>query len=257
MPAAQARRGRGPFLFRPAWSGLGDNLQWSHIPRIAKAAGYLDVYLDVSVSGKASRELIWQTNPFVDGIYDPADGHHPPAKYIPPLWYAYPHRRPPEAESVIYTTDWFMLAAGLDDGLRGHMPELYIKPTLLPEFVGKTVLDLNGHSYHALVGFTDAAAVRRAVRAAIAGYIHNTHIDFQIWCSGYDHNCVPGAGQKVVCGLRRLVDIIYSCGRYINIHSGTHFIAAALGARYETLTLPAQIWHGEALKAGAGKIIVI
>jgi hypothetical protein len=53
------------------WGGLGDNLQLSTIPEIAKSLGY-EVYVSNqnTYRNQEIKELVWDMNPFIDGYTD-------------------------------------------------------------------------------------------------------------------------------------------------------------------------------------------
>ena len=108
--------------------GLGDHLFYSHIPRIAKESGK---YYKIFISNKSDfrkedqKELIWKLNPYVDGFTD-LDG-----KSIDNIEIK-------EGENA-NLLDKIMLCFELDDGKRFHEPELYYKPKIIKELVGKTL----------------------------------------------------------------------------------------------------------------------
>src|SRR5947208_379571 len=93
--------------------GLGDHLFHSHLPRIAKETGtYRRVFYSLlSVArNEEITDLIWKSNPFVDGFID-APGTR--------------HNRGIFSQREGNLLDAVMLQHGMDDGLRHHEPELF------------------------------------------------------------------------------------------------------------------------------------
>jgi hypothetical protein len=137
-----------------------------------------------------------------------------------------------------------MLALGLDDGARGHVPELYYKATLDATYVGKNVLDLNCNTSYSLAHLP-ADAIRHSTRQAIRRLLAEHAMDYQIYSQPHAHYYVEGVGQKVTCDLFGLVNIIYSCVSFNCIHSGPYFMAIAYGKKCRAVTYDAFVRRGD------------
>ena len=113
------------------WSGLGDHLLWSHIPRIAKQfGGYDRVYISTHSLFRSDEiiKFVWKTNPFVDGIEREKGESIGDFKKI---------------EKDMNLLDKIMLLLGFDDGMRFHEPELYYRPVIRKDLAEAVIYDPN------------------------------------------------------------------------------------------------------------------
>lgn len=118
-------------IYQP-WGGLGDNLAFSTLPKLYTEAGY-DVYISKTnvYRNPEIYDLVWKLNPYVKGESD----------------------LPPNAGSnrgyQIFCEDNCMrnmeLTHGLSTGTSKY-PEIYYKPTILPEFEDCLVYDITSIS---------------------------------------------------------------------------------------------------------------
>lgn len=134
--------------------GLGDNLFYSHLPRIAKTCDkpFEKVYIHNPWSFRHNdlKRLIWEMNPYVDGVVD-SDSPTLDALAHKELFF--------RSEFADFTTnqnllDQIMLLQGLDDGERFHEPEIYYQPKFREEF-HKVVFDPNWISNAGGLSFED------------------------------------------------------------------------------------------------------
>ena len=119
-------------IIKIKYTGLGDQLFYSHIPRIAKESGRYDqVFISNNpvLKNKDYRKLIWELNPYVDGFTDDE------GIFIEDI-----DIQDPKKENFL---DKVMLGFGLDDGKRFHEPEIYYRPNNIKELNDKTVYDPN------------------------------------------------------------------------------------------------------------------
>lgn len=195
------------FVIKAAFSGLGDHLFYSHLPRIAKESG---LYKTVLVSNRSDfrhadyRRLIWESNPYVDGFTEDD---------APSLTIGAVGRG-------VNILDAVMHFRGLEDGKRMHEPELYYCPDDEPLVAGSTVYDPNFVSFVGDVRTSDVDRYfeeqgivpdfmlkprTKAAPASRSGQILET--------ASFEHYC----------------SIIRSASRFICLTSGGATLAAALG----------------------------
>lgn len=189
------------------YGGLGDHLFFSHIPRIAKETKRYDkVYISMVSPIRRSEHIdfIWKKNPYVDGfISTPGDLYKGSRLY------------------QMNILDQIMLFYGLDDGVRFHEPELYYKPKILEEYVGKVIFDPNF-----VTKLNDTLTLAR-----VTEYLkdNNIKVDMQFKPRG---DCSPLMGCEYYIedkSFEEFCNIIYSCKEIYSYATGTAVLAAALG----------------------------
>lgn len=125
------------FLINPYYGGLGDHLFYSFLPRAIKNKWpSASVYLSNQVAFRSSEvyDLIWASNPFIDGMADPEDF----------IW----EPRKSSGSKDQHEMRRLLIEYGLSKpGMREPVPELYcnINSSLAPVF--DLVVDLNYSSY--------------------------------------------------------------------------------------------------------------
>ena len=109
------------------YPGLGDNLFFSHIPRLAKNAGYktVSVHVPCEIYGTEKSKLIWDLNPFVDRV-KPNHGNHEMSLVV---------------RENIPLLDSIAIDLGLVDQIHNFEPEVFYKPK--KDFSGLTIYDGN------------------------------------------------------------------------------------------------------------------
>ena len=193
------------FIIFVRYGGLGDHLFYSHLPRIAKTAAGYDRVLVSNASAYRhpdTRRLVWESNPYVDGFTDDVADYPVIASVSPD-------------ENLL---DRIMLARGLDDGLRGHEPETYYAPGLLPEFESKRVYDPNYIS-----------GVRAVSRRKLARHFRDHPPDAQFAPMNMSVPLMSVAETVSTESLFRYADIIKSSRHFSCLTSGGATLAAALG----------------------------
>jgi hypothetical protein len=198
---------RKVFVIQAAFGGLGDTLFLSPLPRIAKRTGCRRVLISNRSGARdpAYRRLIWESNPYVDGFTDARgfDALPPPAL--------------PAGANVL---DAFMFQAGLDDGERGHEPEVYWQPPIREDLRDEIVYDPNfitnaGALTPDMIGaFFEREGVAPTRQLAVRG----TAIPYP--------RRVPELTTKDVFDF---CSVIVSCKRLYCLTTGTATLAAALG----------------------------
>ncbi|MDR3404556.1 MAG: FkbM family methyltransferase [Chthoniobacter sp.] len=207
------------FRIRVNYGGLGDHLFHSHLPRIAKEHGGFDRVLVSRASPFRDddyRKLVWELNPYVDGFCD-EDAPCPEFAEVP---------------AGMNILDWIMLERGLDDGRRGHEPELHYRPKPIAELAGATVFDPNFVSY---VGDIDAGAITRYFeeqKISVAGVLAPR--PGALWTGGAARVLRPG-------DVFEYCDMVASAKEFLCLTSGGATLAAALGR-------PVTAFHGPGQK---------
>lgn len=204
--------------------GLGDNLFYSHLPRIAKTYGSFEkVYIHNPWSFRSNdlKRIIWEMNPYVDGVID---------SDLPTLDAL--TRKDFRSEFADFTTrqnllDQIMLIQGFDDGERFHEPEVYYQPKFREEF-HKVVFDPNwisnagGLSFEDVLEFFDSEGIKiEAVmgkkEGGKGGNAHQNLFDYDIDVE-YIHTPT----------LEDFCDLLYSAKAIYCFVTGTATLAAAL-----------------------------
>ena len=133
--------------------GLGDNLFYSHLPRIAKTCDkpFEKVYIHNPWSFRHNdlKRLIWEMNPYVDGVVDDIQSYADIIKN--PSFFRGEFADLFIGENLL---DRIMLLHNLDDGERFHEPEIYYQPKFREEF-HKVVFDPNWISNAGGLSFED------------------------------------------------------------------------------------------------------
>lgn len=110
-----------------SYSGLGDHLFHSHIPRIAKEFGGIEkVYIsNQSKFGHPDyKKLIWELNPFVDGFVDEVGIKCDLSILVKKV----------NTHSKYNLLDEVMLFYGFNNGKTWNQPELYYQPKFREEY---------------------------------------------------------------------------------------------------------------------------
>ena len=193
------------------YGGLGDNLFYSHLPRIAKETGAYDRVFISSRSAFRNQEikkLVWDLNPYLDGYVD-AEGIYPDID--PSL---------PHGGNLL---DQIMIECGLDDGLLRHEPEIYYRPKFIPEY-HLAIYDPNYISNDGLLS-----------RAGVVKHFVSNKIKLD--AAMKDITPTPIALPEGMFNSRRittptlfdLCDLLHSCKEFYCLVSGSATLASALG----------------------------
>jgi hypothetical protein len=195
------------------YSGLGDHLFHSHLPRIAKETKRYDkVYIsNHSLFGHPDyKTLIWDLNPFVDGFTDlhgvSCDIGHLVKRV--------------SRTSEKNLLDEIMLFYGLDNDLTWNQPEVYYKPRFREEY-NFTIYDPNFVSWIGNVIDEDAAIFFRK---------KNIRFDYVMKLRNKKVLFIPDSKTRFIetPTLQDFCDLIFSCKRLYCLTSGTATLAAAL-----------------------------
>lgn len=186
--------------------GLGDHLFYSHIPRIAKQAGFRKVFISnrSNLRNPIYKKLIWEMNPHIDGFVD-TEGLHPEFSEVR------------EGANIL---DEIMLRLGLDDNLRFHEPEIYYTPKILPELQGMSLYDPN---YISNAGFCTARKIKNYFKK------NGIHINNQMYVREKRSLPITDFDSFIKTpNFWDFLDVLYSVDNIYCTVTGTATLAAAL-----------------------------
>jgi len=204
-------------LYQP-WGGLGDNLQYSTLPKKYSELG-INFYIS-NINTYRNNEiydLVWGLNPYVKGI-----SNNPPNIGDIKFEMKYPDK------NVIYNQEY-------NHGLNptNEIPEVYYRPNLLRELKDTIIIDLNSISIPPVspIGFNETLKelypnkniLIPIFNQTISNQLHNKTIiyDDGINIESIFHYC----------------DIINSCSHFICSFSGQSVLASALNKKETTCFL--------------------
>lgn len=196
------------------YSGLGDHLFHSHIPRIAKESGLYDkVFLsnETKFGHTDYKKLIWEINPFVDGFVDEKGIVCDIGELVKKV----------NEETKENLLDQVMLYYGLDNGKRWNQPEIYYEPKFKTEF-NKVIYDPNFVSWIGNVTKEYAMIFFRK---------NNIRFDYVMKLRGAKVMFIPddSTGFIETKTLKDFCDLIHSSKELYCLTSGTATLAAAIG----------------------------
>jgi hypothetical protein len=221
---------RKQIILQIGHGGLGDNLFLSHIPQIAKEISDVrSVFISTHSVFRdgAYKHLIWDSNPHVDGFVDE-----------PGLEIVGPHTRDIRGSLLDHCLlrmglnnrisylepgcnllDQYMLALGLDDGLRFHEPKIYQRIPRRSEYENTIVYDPN---YITNVGRISAEAIREFFKLEDV----RPNVQMQRYADLID---LPEITDRIwTTSLVDFCSLIVSCKALYCLTTGTATLAAAL-----------------------------
>ena len=189
------------------YGGLGDNLLWSPIPRLAKQRyGYDKVYISTysEFRNPETKRLVWGYNPYVDGYIE--------EKAAVPSFNCVE-----DGKNILDTLVDFV--GFPDDGMRFRDPELYYRPVYDGRFVDYVVYEPN---YISEAGHPSVKAIQEHFNS------RNIHITHQM--EPMTNNLsIPGVPCLSMKGLESFCNLIHSCRAFYCLTSGAATLAAAIG----------------------------
>lgn len=208
-------------IFQP-WGGLGDNLQFSTLPEMAKEQGY-DVYIHNKNTYRNDeiRELVWKTNPFVDGFTDePAnagstDGIREDGISCKTDW----------AESQLGVSSFVYLYEYLHGFKPRHVnPKIYYTPKLREEVKELTLLDLGTIT---LKGDYNLEKLKNAINTQ-----YNSADSYLLQhATKQDVNNTYQIQTSQIFSFSNIfeyIDLIFSCKKFVCLWGGANSLAAAI-----------------------------
>ena len=209
------------YLAQP-WGGLGDNLQFSTLPRLYSELG-IDFYLSNENAYRNSEiyDFCWANNPYVKGV-----ANHPATIGA---------CAPGAPEGMV---DNIVAAAEIRHGFPGtsKYPEVYYEPKLIEELSNKTIVDLSAHSVIAC-GIQTLYDVQK-LHSLIDAHISKDDVLFvkfkNINPSFIEHQFDFNYQTIEIENLFQYADYIHSCKEYYCMYSGGNSMAAAIKAKYNS-----------------------
>lgn len=236
----------------PLYDGLGDHLIFSHLPKIAKQK-YDRVLLSnkMEFKGEGYKEIVWETNPFVDGwtddesyILDSANKKYGINFYriLQSMW---------EISPQMNILDIIMLCHGLDNGKRYNVPEIYYKPKFNSEY-NMNVFDVNRLSFNgnrfseSYYDSTYILSILDKNNIKIDGITNpnskrlNGGVDFISNVNKISQNILN------ISNIFDFADMIYSSKSFTCFNTGSYWLSASLGVRSNviTFTVESTMWNG-------------
>lgn len=199
------------------YDGLGDNLIFSHIPRIAKESGKFNKVLVSNKNGYKSAgyaEMVWSTNPYVDGFTDdPGTYSDVQMNRVMDKWN--------NLHPSINLMDSIMLLHNLDDGSRGNKPECYYKPNIISELNDSIVIDTGSKTID--FSLIDHEKFKKVLddNGIFPDYIIASSRSIPI----------PGIKEISPSSIQEWADVMYSAKNYVCLNSGGYWLSASLGIR--------------------------
>jgi hypothetical protein len=201
------------YVFEVEYGGLGDHLFYSPLPRLLKERGVADkVYLSArsKVRNNQTLELVWKTNPYLDGIVE-----HAPSKF---------YRQQPTVNKVInleMAKHGIVINYELD-------PELYSMPIKNEQLSEQKFLDLNYISYvgaitpldEIVIALRNSNLVLINPKAYLYPFLKTKPVITsslqeyaQIVFSAAEFHCLTSGGATLACALKKNATAYYGFGQ--------------------------------------------
>lgn len=211
------------YVFAVEYGGLGDHLFYSPLPRLLKERGLADeVYLSSKsrVRSQQTIDLVWKTNPFLDGITD-----EPVTVF---------ERAQPIVNKVI-NLEMAKHGVVVNEELQ---PEIFQSIETDPKYSGKKFIDLNYISYvGGLTPLDEINIVRKVPDAWLVNpkwylqslvgsrYVRTSSLlDFaSLIASAEEFICLTSGGATLAAALNRRATVYFGYGHNpINRHSSNN-----------------------------------
>lgn len=203
------------YLGQP-WGGMGDNLQFSTLPRLYAEQG-CEVYISSQNAYRSSEvhEFCWGNNPYVKGI-----GDHPPT-----IGACAPMIDESSAKNIIALAEKRHGFPGT-----GKYPEIYYQPNYLEEFSDKVIVDFSAHSIfnHGLGNIYNVDVLFQRIDESVPKenvlMVRFTNHQIQY----LEHNFKFDYGIVEVPSIFKYADIIHSCKEHYSLFSGSNSISSGI-----------------------------
>lgn len=202
-------------FFGQPWGGLGDNLQFTTLPRLFSERGD-DFYISAQNTYRNPEiyDFCWKDNPYVKGI----------AKNSPNIGSCAP-------DLQHGTTDNIVSAAEIRHGFSGdgRYPEIYYEAKLLEEYKDKTIVDLSAHTLlrNNVGEFYDADKLFSLVEQSVpddALFVTFKNVNSLSLAGGFPFE----QNELVIESIFQYANIIHSSKSYFCLYSGGNSMAAAV-----------------------------
>lgn len=206
------------------YDGLGDALVFSHIPRLAKETGrYERVFVsNLTKYGRPEyKNLVWETNPYVDGFTDS------PGSFTKDVQFGRILEKWVDIYDGVNLMDSIMLLHDIDDRKRGHKPECYheIKERRDLEWLRKeVVLDIGSRTISTadfnverFLSVLSEQGCEPSVFIVAKGLTNSMHLE----------------GKRVITpkDIYDWCDIMKHAKEYVCFNSGGYWLSSSLGIK--------------------------
>ena len=208
-------------IFGQPWGGLGDNLQFTTLPKLFSERGY-EFYVSKHNAYRNSEiyKFCWENNPYVKGIVDDAPNIGACAPDIPRG-----------------TSDNVVSAAEIRHGFsgKGRYPEIYYSPTFLEEFKDKVIVDLSAHTllYKGINEIYNGESLLNKIKENVpddALCVTFSNLDT---LSIYEE--FPFKDNRlVVQNIFQYADIIHSVRKYFCLYSGGNSMSSGIKYKFNS-----------------------
>lgn len=197
------------YILSQPWGGLGDSLQFSTIPELCYLNG-IDFYVsDKNVYRNPEiKELVWDCNPYVKGVsslkVNAGDckygGGYDPASSIVDLW-----------------EHWH----GFE--MKNHLPIIYYHPQFKKEFQDKILIDFSAISIQSRYHISHIQEFINKIEDK------SKYLFIVSKKNKFSYHIIGGLDVYEFNDIFEYADLIYSCRKFLCLHSGGAVLAAAIG----------------------------
>ena len=204
------------------WGGLGDNLQFSSLPRLYSENG-IDFYLsnENAYRNPEIYEFCWGHNPYVKGI-----ANHPPT-----IGACAPGAPQGMSDNIVAASE---IRHGFP--AQSKYPEIYYEPNYIEELSDKVIVDLSAHSVitcgietlynvEKLHHLIDECIPKENILLAQFNHIQTNFFPHQFNFEGEPFT---------IKSLFHYADCIHSCKEYYCMYSGGNSMAAGIKSKYNS-----------------------
>ena len=192
------------------WGGLGDNLQFSTLPKLYAEQGY-DVYISSqnAVRNQEIYDLVWGMNPYIQGIVN-----------APPNAGACKGYNPRQTTNPIKNME---LMHNLTNGTSAY-PIIYYKPKYRSDLSNCLLFDTTSISYR----YPDDTIIHEAFTDIFNKY--PTLIKRRVVFKNFKNREIPQLDTDIieVNNVFEYCDMIYSCNVFLSLLSGQSALASAI-----------------------------
>jgi hypothetical protein len=208
-------------IFQP-WGGLGDNLQFSTLPEMAKQKGY-NVYISNKNAYRNNEicDLVWKHNPYIDGFTD----EHPNAGSTDGSREDGISCQVDHARSVLGVASFVYCYEYLHGFNPVHKnPKIYYKPKFIKEVESYTLFDLGTITLKNDYNIEKLAKFIQTKYGSNNSFLlkHKNNIDI--------NNTYRIESDKKIefSNIFEFTDLIYSCKKFVCLWGGANALASAI-----------------------------
>lgn len=203
------------------WGGLGDNLQFTTLPRLYSQRG-IEFYLSNTnrYMNEDIYDVVWKYNPYVKGISDDP----------PNIGAGAPNLPSGVCDNVISASE---IRHGFSGD--GRYPEIYYKPNKLNELYNTTIVDFSAIST-LKYGLYNMDSLFKQIEnnlnfsECVMVYFKKNLREVRNILLEFSSGLTPKTIE--IESLAHYADVLYSSKSYYSLHSGGHCLAAGIKNKY-------------------------